>query len=126
MKLYRVVPSILDETIHRHTRLGIIKYWQANKLYRRGGVRVTATVNSFSVFLYTTIMHFFGKIANAHNNVVNSNSIQKNAGFWVVAYIVVAIVGLALLSWVCSKFGGGASYGGKFKLGVLSLEVFCK
>ncbi|RDW20782.1 hypothetical protein [Oceanobacillus chungangensis] len=87
---------------------------------------MTAAVNKSSIVLYTALLSFINRVINVHQEITSSNNVQKNAGWWVVVYLVVAIVGIALLMWVCQKYGNGAEYGGDFKLGPLSLSVYCK
>ncbi|AXI10433.1 hypothetical protein CUC15_16500 [Oceanobacillus zhaokaii] len=87
---------------------------------------MTAAVNKSSLVLYTALLYFINRVINVHQEIASSNNVQKNAGWWVVVYLIVAIVGIALLMWVCQTYGNGAKYGGDFKLGPLSLSVYCK
>ncbi|WP_208585563.1 hypothetical protein [Gracilibacillus suaedae] len=87
---------------------------------------MTTAINKSSLLLFTVLLDFIARVLNVGQELAASDKVQKNAGWWVVVYMVVAIVGIALLMWVCQTYGNGADYGGKFKIGPVSLSVWCK
>ncbi|MFD2045500.1 hypothetical protein ACFSTA_17590 [Ornithinibacillus salinisoli] len=87
---------------------------------------MTATLNKSSLLLYTALLDFINRVLYAHQEVATSSNVQKNAGWWVVVYMIVAFAGIALLMWICQTYGNGANYGGDFKLGPISISVFCR